>query len=91
MTKSLVTNAEVAARIGLTPAGVSRLRTENDGARRTPSYAVMHKIQEEYGWDITEQNELSHFGKPGAYARAFEEYLEADALKKPKEATDVDA
>lgn len=44
----------------------------------------MKRIQEVYGWDITEQNELAHFGKPGEYARTFEEYLEEDALKKPE-------
>lgn len=91
MTKSTVTNAEVAARIGLTQAGVSRLRTENSDARRTPSYAVMKNIYDAYGWDITEQNELSHFGKPGEYARRFEEILEADAMSKPEPAKEVQA
>lgn len=89
MNKSSVTNAEVARRIGLTPAGVSRLRTENSDARRCPSYAIMKKIQDEYNWDINEQNELAHFGSPGAYARVFEMKIEADAMKKP-EPTPVD-
>lgn len=86
MTKANVTNAEVAERIGLTPAGVSRLRTESAGPRRTPSYAVMKVIRDEYGWEIVDQMETAKFGKSGAYARVLEEYLEADRKRRAEDA-----
>lgn len=46
-------NADIAARIGISVSGVSRLRA---GARR-PSYDTMKAIAREYGWKVGDQAE----------------------------------
>ncbi|QXJ40737.1 hypothetical protein [Curtobacterium phage Parvaparticeps] len=52
MTKYIApTNSEVAARIGLTHSGVSRLRS----GQRNPSIVVMRNIENQYGWEVGDQ------------------------------------
>lgn len=78
MTKSHVTNAQVAHRLGMTEGGVSRIRSGD----RHPSPPTMKAIEDQYGWLTADQWELAHFGKPHAYANRFEEILAADAEKQ---------
>lgn len=62
------TNQDVAARIGLTHSGVSRIRTGD----RLPSVPTMVRIQEAYGWSVQEQTEAR---ARGTYADDFERAL----------------
>lgn len=62
------TNQDVAAKIGLTHSGVSRIRTGD----RLPSVATMGRIQEQYGWSVQAQVEARGIG---IYAAQFERAL----------------
>lgn len=56
MTKT--TNVEIAGRLGMTPSGISRLRS---GDRR-PSFALMGQIATEFGWPVSEQAQALDMG-----------------------------
>lgn len=59
------TNPSVGKRLGLSPSGVSRIRTGS----RLPSLRVIEQVAEEYGWTVQEQVQAR---LAGAYAREFE-------------------
>jgi len=68
------TNESVARRIGLTNAGVSRIRRGN----RIPSNSRMRLIEAEYGWSIVDQYMAK---RGGTYAAEFEAILKSDDAK----------
>lgn len=63
------TNASVAKRIGLTNAGVSRIRRGN----RVPSNVRVRIIEREYGWPIVDQYAAI---QNKTYAEEFERVLQ---------------
>ena len=73
--KAPVPNREVADRIGLSEAGVSRIRRGN----RRPAPITMRAIEREYKWDMHDQ---FSFGKPTAYSERFERILNRDYEKR---------
>lgn len=82
MTAHTITNAEVASLVGVTPGAVSRWRTATTKAGRHPSFDAMTKIADIFDFSTTDQMELAHFGKPGAYAAKLEEHLRRYAAKQ---------
>lgn len=67
--RAAITNALVGEIIGMSHAGVSRLRS----GHRHPSIPTMVRIARKFGWTVEEQVAL--FSPPGAYAAKFEAIL----------------
>jgi len=68
MTNAAATNREIGEILGLTHAGVSRLRSGD----RLPSIDTMFNIEAEYGWKIDAQMRAR---KKGSYSAEFEQAL----------------
>lgn len=60
-------NVQIAARLGISPAAVSRFR----GGSRVPRMATMRRIAEVYGWTISEQA-VAHSQGSEIYRQGFE-------------------
>ncbi len=79
--KSLVKNQDVVRATGLSPSGISRIRS----GERHPHLNTMKKIQEAYGWSAVEQWKLIAFGPQDAYRQELERVLTDHVIKELQE------